>query len=88
MNLVGLCIKKARYQHKPLMTQLALSKRVGALGLPIDRAGVAKIESGFRKVFDFEILYFAAALDLSLEALWDERPFQILPGDQRIMILM
>lgn len=65
-NLVGKRVKEARGLVRPPMTQLALSKKLGKRGVSIDRAGIAKIESGIRGVLDFEVVAFAEALNVKV----------------------
>ncbi len=67
-NLVGQRVKKARFGHKPRLSQDALSGRLAAKGVSIDRAGVAKIETGRRYVSDFEVKALAQAL--GVRATW------------------
>ena len=59
-NLVGERVKEAR--TKAEFTQDELSQKLGKLGVSIDRAGVAKIETGIRGVLDFELVALAKAL--------------------------
>ncbi|HUA68286.1 MAG TPA: helix-turn-helix transcriptional regulator [Candidatus Saccharimonadales bacterium] len=59
-NLVGGRVKEAR--TKAQLTQEELSERLAKLNVPIDRAGVAKIETGIRGVLDFELVALAKAL--------------------------
>lgn len=61
-NLVGERVKEARAAANPPLTQEALSKKLSKLGVSIDRAGVAKIETGIRGVLDFELVALAKAL--------------------------
>ncbi len=61
-NLVGPRVKEARAAAKPPLTQEALSHKLFKLGVSIDRAGVAKIETGIRGVLDFELAALAKAL--------------------------
>ena len=63
-NLVGERVKEAR--TKAEFTQDALSQKLGKLGVSIDRAGVAKVETGIRGVLDFELVAFAKALDVKV----------------------
>ena len=63
-NLVGKCVKEAR--GKAQLTQDELSKKLKKLGVPIDRAGVAKIETGIRGVLDFELVALAKVLDVKV----------------------
>ena len=65
-NLVGERVKVARNQAQPTITQDELSKRLSKLGVSIDRAGVAKIETGIRGVLDFELVALAKALDVKV----------------------
>lgn len=61
-NLVADRVKEARAAANPPLTQEALSKKLAKLGVSIDRAGIAKIETGIRGVLDFELVALAKAL--------------------------
>jgi len=63
-NVIGARVKEAR--TKAQLTQAALSQKLGKLGVSIDRAGVAKIETGIRGVLDFELLALAKTLDVKI----------------------
>jgi len=65
-NLVGKRVKKARLQTTPKLSQDRLSGKLAAQGVTIDRAGIAKIESGRRYVSDFEVKALATALGVSV----------------------
>ena len=65
-NLVGERVKEARSKAQPAITQQELSKRLSKLGVSIDRAGVAKIETGIRGVLDFELVTIAKALGVKV----------------------
>jgi len=65
-NLVGPRVKRARTCSNPPLTQESLSKKLAKLGVSIDRAGIAKIETGIRGVLDFELLGLARALDVDV----------------------
>jgi transcriptional regulator with XRE-family HTH domain len=65
-NLVGDRVKEARSKAQPAITQDELSKRLSKLGVSIDRAGVAKIETGIRGVLDFELVALAKALEVKV----------------------
>ncbi len=65
-NLVGERVKDARGNAQPPLTQEDLSKRLAKLGVSIDRAGIAKIETGIRGVLDFELVALAKALDVNV----------------------
>jgi transcriptional regulator with XRE-family HTH domain len=65
-NLVGKRVKDARSKAQPPVTQEELSKRLSKLGVSIDRAGVAKIETGIRGVLDFELVTIAKALGVKV----------------------
>lgn len=67
-NIVGVRVKQARTAAKPRLTQAELSKRLKKYGVFIDRAAVAKIESGIRGVLDYEVVAFAHAL--GVKAAW------------------
>ena len=66
-NIVGDRVKEARLKHKPLLTQDDLSGRLSAVGVAIDRAGIAKIEIGMRYVLDFEVKALAKVLGISVD---------------------
>ena len=51
------------------MSQNRLTIKLQLAGLTLDRAGVAKIESGIRSVFDYELAIIARALDLKADDL-------------------
>ena len=63
-NIVGSRIKVLRKQNLPPLTQDQLSGRLAKLGVQLDRVAIAKIETGKRCVFDFEVKAFAAALEV------------------------
>lgn len=65
-NLVGERVKEARAVTNPPLTQEALSRKLSKLGVSIDRAGVAKIETGIRGVLDFELVALAKALGVKV----------------------
>jgi len=65
-NLIGNRVKEAR--GKAQLTQEELSIKLGKLGVSIDRAGIAKIETGIRGVLDFELVALAKAL--SVKVVW------------------
>jgi transcriptional regulator with XRE-family HTH domain len=65
-NLVGERVKEARANAQPAVTQEELSKRLSKLGVSIDRAGVAKIETGIRGVLDYELVALAKVLDVEV----------------------
>ena len=56
---------------KPRLSQDALSGRLAARGVTVDRAGIAKIETGRRYVSDFEVKALAAALGVKVDWLLD-----------------
>jgi len=64
-NIVGEKVRLARQSHTPKITQDALSGRLAARGVPLDRAGIAKIENGLRGVSDFEVKAFSKSLNVS-----------------------
>ena len=65
-NLVGERVKEARANSQPPITQQELSKRLFKQGVSVDRAGIAKIESGIRGVLDFELVALAKALNVKV----------------------
>lgn len=67
-NLIGKRVREARQTAQPPLTQSELSKRLAKLGVAVDRAGIAKIETGIRGVLDFELVALSKAL--SVPILW------------------
>ena len=65
-NLIGERMKQARSANDPPITQQELSKKLGNLGVPIDRAGIAKIETGIRGALDYEVVAIAKALGVKV----------------------
>jgi hypothetical protein len=66
-NISGKRIAEARASANPPLTQEALSARLSLLGVPLDRAAVAKIENQLRRVLDYELKAFAVALEVSVD---------------------
>lgn len=65
-NIIGRRVAEARKQVEPPLTQDALSGRLAARGLLLDRAAVAKIENYHRSVLDYELKTFAEVLGVSV----------------------
>lgn len=71
-NLIGNRVAEVRKKDPPL-TQDALSGKLAAIGLQLDRAAIAKIENGHRGVYDFEVVALARVLNVSVGWLLGER---------------
>jgi hypothetical protein len=67
-NIIGKRVKEARTMHTPPLTQDQLSGKLAAEGVQLDRVAIAKIETGIRCAFDFEVRALAAAL--KVDANW------------------
>ncbi len=67
MNIVGERVKQARLKHKPRFTQDELSAQLSRLGVYVDRAGIAKIETGIRCVVDYELKALTKVLGVSVD---------------------
>jgi HTH-type transcriptional regulator, cell division transcriptional repressor len=73
-NIVGSRIARARRGCEPVLTQDALSGKLARLGIQLDRAAIAKIETDRRYVLDYELKAFAKALGVTVGwLLRDER---------------
>ncbi len=59
-NIAGSRIKKARVELG--LSQDQLSGRIAKQGITIDRAGISKIETGIRGVYDYELKALAKTL--------------------------
>lgn len=66
LNLVGKRVKDARKAAQPSLTQEQLSQRLAKFSVSIDRAGIAKIETGIRSVLDYELVALAKALNVKV----------------------
>lgn len=67
-NIAGRRVAFARASHRPPLTQDALSGRLAKVGVSLDRAAIAKIETNRRSIFDYELKAFAEVL--SVETGW------------------
>lgn len=72
-NIVGPQIRKARERSRPRLTQQDLAARLEVRGVHIDRAGISKVEAGYRVVTDIELLAFSDALGVTIRWLLDLR---------------
>jgi HTH-type transcriptional regulator, cell division transcriptional repressor len=75
-NIIGERVRNARQRHSPPLTQDQLSGKLAAQGLQLDRVAIAKIETGFRSAFDFEVKALAAALQVDANWLLGIEPRQ------------
>lgn len=65
-NIVGRRVAEARKKVEPLLTQDALSGRLAARGVLLDRAAIAKIENYHRSVLDYELKTLAEVLGVDV----------------------
>ena len=65
-NIVGQRVKEARQLHFPALTQDQLSGKLATKGVQLDRVAIAKIETGIRCVFDYEVKALAVALKVDV----------------------
>lgn len=66
-NIVGQRVRQSRQQFNPPLTQDQLSGKLAAEGVQLDRVAIAKVESGLRSVFDFEVRALASALKVDVK---------------------
>lgn len=74
-NIVGKRVAEARRRCKPALTQDALSGQLARIGIQLDRAAIAKIETNQRRVLDYELRALAEVLAVDVE--W------LLKGNER-----
>jgi hypothetical protein len=67
-NIIGKRVKEARQFRLPPLTQDQLCGKLAAVGVQLDRVAIAKIETGIRCAFDFEVK--ALARVLKVDANW------------------
>ena len=65
LNVSGCRIKQLRIQMESGWTQSRLARALQLEGMTVDRSGVAKIEGGYRKISDVEIVIIAKALGVT-----------------------
>lgn len=61
-NVTGKRIRQLRRSREQKMTQADMARGLQLKGVNIDRAGVAKIEGGYRQVSDVELVVIAEVL--------------------------
>ena len=66
-NISGERIAEGRRRAKPPLTQEEVTVKLALLGIQLDRAAIAKIESDRRGVLDFELKAIATVLGVSAE---------------------
>lgn len=76
-NIVGPQVRRNRYRLG--MKQKDLAAKLELAGWRIDRAGVSKIEARLVKVSDYQQIYLAQVLGVTLEQL-----FPIIPPHTRV----
>jgi hypothetical protein len=67
-NIISARVKSARLRFNPPLTQDQLSGKLALQGVQLDRVAIAKIESGLRCAFDYEVRALAKILDV--DARW------------------
>ena len=65
-NVIGKRVKEARQSHSPPLTQDQLSGKLATDGVQLDRVAIAKIETGIRCAFDYEVRALAMALKVDV----------------------
>jgi transcriptional regulator with XRE-family HTH domain len=70
-NIAGERIKEARTESG--LSQDQLSGRLAKVGVAIDRAGISKIETGIRGIYDFELKALAKILKVSTDWLLESK---------------
>ena len=69
-NLVGKKVKKSRIERE--MSQQELSERLETYAIYVCRGSISRIEGRRRTVTDYELKALAAALEVSIEDLFEE----------------
>lgn len=71
-NCVGPQIRKVRVSQN--LSQEEFAVKLQLAGLSLDRTGVAKIETGLRSVFDYELVVIAQQLKTTTDLLYPPWP--------------
>lgn len=66
-NIIGRRVAEARKKATPPLTQDALSGKLSARGVMLDRAAIAKIENFHRSVLDYELKALAEILGVQVD---------------------
>jgi transcriptional regulator with XRE-family HTH domain len=66
-NIIGRRVAKARSSLQPPLTQDALSGKLARIGIQLDRAAIAKIETDRRSVLDYELKAIAEVLGVGVD---------------------
>lgn len=62
LNILGPKLRAIRRSAHPSISQEDLAGRLAALGIPMDRSAIVRIENQTRKLSDFELFGFLRAL--------------------------
>ncbi len=68
-NLIGGNLKKYRQLNN--LSQRNFIIKLSLLGLNLDQASLARIETYKREVYDYELLYFSKVLNIKIEDLYE-----------------
>ena len=71
-NIIRKRLRIARTRATPPITQEELAARLQVQSLPIERATISKIETGYREVTDVEVAAIARILGVSIGWLFGE----------------
>lgn len=63
-NIIGENLKSLRLEKR--LSQDQLASKLHLLGLNLDRSAISRIENYSREVYDYEMLYFAIALNVDI----------------------
>lgn len=63
-NLIGVNLKKYRKLNN--LSQRDFVAKLALLGLNMDQTSLCRIENSCREVYDYELIYFCKALNISL----------------------
>lgn len=66
-NVIGRRVAERRGSLQPPLTQDALSGRLARIGVQLDRAAIAKIETNRRHVLDYELKALAEVLGVQVD---------------------
>ncbi len=77
-NIIGQRVRKGRKESG--ITQMELAAQLQLLDVPIDRSGIAKLESGRRPASDIEVYAIAKILKVPIPWLFEEsnNPLELL----------
>lgn len=69
-NIIGINLKF--WRKKMGFSQESFAAKLHLMGLDLDRSAISRIENLSREVYDYELIYFSKALNISILELYKD----------------